>query len=246
MEINLLPKIEFHGRNGLSRSLSARFSEASFLYTFITLSLCSGFLVVMNVSFSFSTFFKILFFAITTYIAWVLKETTHLRVHLHGERVIYELKDKGAVIFNFTDIQSIRFKHSRGVFGFFLELKSGACCHFPIHLERLDYILDTLHFHRQDLTQTDEFLKFRCKALSLDHVLAHNRSYLTRAHVKAASFCLLYPLYFKHEIRRLKENPTQVRRDMGFEKKLETLCHRVNIGVSLATLAFVVLLKYRI
>lgn len=257
MEINLVPQIEFTGRSGLSRSLGARFTETSFLYTFMALALCSGLFMLMDVLlpllkmqfkavFTWGSLFKVLFFSITTYIAWVLRETSDLRVHLHGERIIYEIKEKGGVAFTFADIQSIRFGHQMGVWGFYMTLQSGVSYHFPIHLERLDYILDTLHFHRSDLTQTQEFMKFRTRALALDHVLAHNRSYLPRAHVKAISFYLLYPLYFKHSLQRLKADPRKVSRDMAYEKKMETLCHKVNIGLSLATLALVTLVKFKI
>jgi hypothetical protein len=257
MEINTLPSIEFNGRSGLSRSLGARFTETTFLYTFMALAFFSGFFVFIDILLPllklhfkailhWSCLFELVFFVVTGYIAWVLHETASLRVHLHGERVIYEIKDKGGVSFNFTDIQSIRFGRSQGVYGFFIFLQNNVSYHFPFHLERLDYILDTLHFHRPDLTQTPEFMKFRTRALAFDHVLAHNRSYLTRAHVKAISFYLLYPLYFRHSIARIKANPRQVSRDMSYEKRMETLCHKVNIGLSLATLALVALIKFHI
>lgn len=257
MEINLTPSIEFNGRSGLSRSLGTRFSETSFLYTFMALALCSGFFVLMDVLLPlmklqfkallhWSCLFEVLFFAITGYIAWVMRETSSLRVHLHGERVIYEIKETGGVSFNFTDVQAIRFGHSQGVFGFYMVLHNGVSYHFPIHLERLDYILDTLHFHRSDLTQTKEFMQFRTRALALDHVLAHNRSYLPRAHVKAISFYFLYPFYFRHSLERIKADPRQVSRDKNYEQRLETLCHKVNIGLSLVTLALVAIVKFRI
>lgn len=257
MEINLVPQIEFTGRSGLSRSLGARFTETSFLYTFMALAMCSGLFMVMDVLlpllklqfkmiFTWGALFKVIFFTVTAYIAWVLRETSSLRVHLHGERLIYEIKEQGAVTFNFADIQSVRYGHQLGVWGFYMTLQSGASYHFPIHLERLDYILDTLHFHRSDLTKTTEFTKFRTRALALDHVLAHNRSYLPRAHVKAVSFYLLYPLYYLHSLKRLKEDPRKVSRDMDYERKMETLCHKVNIGLSLATLVLVALVKFHI
>lgn len=256
MEINLLPQVNFSGRSGLSRSLGARFTETHFVYIFMALALCSGFFSLMNVFLpllklqfksvlSFSCLFQLVFFLVTAYVAWVLRETSDLRVHLHDERLIYEIKDRGGMPFSFKDIQTIRVGHSHGIYGLFMVLQNNVSYHFPIHLERLDYVLDTLHFHRPDLTQTKEFMTFRSRALVADHILAHNRSYLTRAHVKALSFYLFYPFYVRHSLQRLKADPNQVSRDMNYEKKMETMCHKLNIGISLAMLAVVVLLKYR-
>jgi len=252
-----MPSPEYNGRSGLSRSLGARFTETHFLYTFLAFAVCSGFFVLMNfllpllkfqfkMAFTVGNVFQLLFFLVTAYIAWILRETSDIRVHLHGERLIYEIKETGGVTFSFNDIQNIHFKHSLGVPGFFLVLKNGQSYHFPLHLERLDYILDTLRFHRPDLTHSPEFMKFRHKALAWDHMLAHNRSYLSRAHVKAVSFYLLYPLYYKHVQARLKSNPSQVSRDITYEKKMETLCHRVTIAISLVTLALVAFVKFHI
>jgi len=256
MEINLLePQIQFNGRSGLSRSLGARFTETTFLYTFMALALCSGFFVLMDVFLpllklqfkavlSFGCLFKLVFFIITSYIAWVLRETSNLRVHLHGERLIYEIKETGATTINFADIQSIRIGHNMGVWGLFLNLHSKASLHIPIHLERLDYVLDTLHFHRPDLTQTKEFMHFRSRALALDHVLAHNHSYLPKTHVKAISYFLLYPLYFKHSLERLHADPNKVGRDMSYEKQMESLSRKVNIGLGASIVVLAALMIF--
>lgn len=241
MNINSLQQINFQGRSGLSRSLSARFTESRFLYTFMALATCLGFFTIMS-----GGFFTTLFFSVTAYIAWVLKKTSGLRVHLHGKRLIYELKNNDGIIFTLDEIQNIRIGHSWGIYGLFVVLKSGVSCHFPIHLERLDYILDSLHVLRSDLTLTEGFLKFRKNALIVDHILAHNTSYLTRAHVKAFSFYFIYPFYVRHSLKRLKADPNLVKRDMDYERKMETLCHRVNIGLSLTTLAAVALWTFHI
>lgn len=252
-----MSKAELQGRNGLSRSLNCRFTETSFFYFFTVTALTFSFMVLMNMlmplfkghfkyAFGFMNILQLAVLLLTAYLAWVIKKTSNIRVHIHGERVIYEIKEKDAVSFTISDIHSIRFKHHQGVFGFFLDLKSGASHHFPMHLERLDYILDTLAFHRADLIHTVGFTKFRERGLALDHMLAHNRSYLSRAHIKALSFYLIYPLYFMHEMKRLQADPNQVLRDTNYEKKMETLCHKVNIGISLATLAVVVLWKMHI
>lgn len=257
MHINLLPQIEFSGRKNLSRTLEARFAETGFLYTFMALAGCSGFFVLMNFvmplfkfqfryAFSVGSLLEVLFFAFTGYIAWVLRQTSNVRVHLHGERLVYEIKNQNAVSFEFADIQSIHFHHKQGVFGFSIVLHNKVSYHIPMHLERVDYVLDTLRAVRPDLTQSAEFMKFRSKALAIDHVLAHNRSYLSRAHVKALSFYFIYPFYIRHTLERLGANPQTVRRDMEYEKKMETLCHKVNIGISLATLAIVALWKFHI
>jgi len=248
MNLNLVSQIDVLGRNGLSRSLGARFTESHFLFAFMGLALFSGLLVAINFYslWSFTGFCQILFFLLAAYIAWVLRETSSLRVHLHGERLIYEIKNMGGVNFTLSDIQSLRIGNSQGIYGMFLVLKNGTSYHFPIHLERLDYILDTLHYHRSDLTQNADFKKFRRRALVIDHVLAHNRSYLSRAHVKAISFFLIYPFYIQHTLKRLKADPNLVRRDMEYEKKMETLAHKFNIGISLATLAAVVLWRMHI
>jgi hypothetical protein len=248
MNINLIQQIDFQGRSGLSRSLAARFTESHFLYAFMGLAIFSGLFVAMNFYslLSFTGFCQVFFFFTAAYIAWVLRETSSLRVHLHGERLIYEIKNMGGVSFTFSEIQSLRIGNSQGVYGMFITIKSGMHYHFPIHLERLDYVLDSLHYHRSDLTQTPEFKKFRRRALVIDHVLAHNRSYLSRAHVKAISFFLIYPFYIQHTLKRLQADPSLVRRDMEYEKKMETLAHKFNIGISLATLAVVVLWRMHI
>jgi hypothetical protein len=249
--------IEFTGRNGLSRSLKARFTETHFLYTFAVLAAISGFMTSMNVlmpvfaghfkvALSFSSIAQILFFASTSYLAWILSRTSSIQVHLHGEHLIYERANQEAVSISFADIQSISFKHSRGVKGFSILMSSGMSYHFPIHLERLDYVLDTLHFHRSDLTQNAEFFEFRNKALALDHVLAHNKSYLARANVKAILFYFMYPLLLIHSYKRIQSDPKLVSRDLEYEKKMETLCHKINIGLGLVALASVVLLKWHL
>ncbi|WP_413290261.1 hypothetical protein [Bdellovibrio sp. HCB337] len=257
MEKIYISQTELQGRNGLSRSLSCRFAETPFLYFFSALSFILSFLVFMNmimpffsghfkIAFSAGNIFQFFLLTLTSYISWVLKKTANLRVHIHGERLIYELKEKDAVSFTVEDIKSIQFKHHQWVFGFFLVLKSGASYHFPMHLERLDYVLDTLSFHRKDLSRTAGFSKFREKVVVLDHMLAHNRSYLSRAHIKSLSFYFIYPFYASHTWKRLKVDPNKVQRDTSYEKKMETLCHKVNIGISLSMLAIVVLWRMHI
>jgi len=110
MEKIYISQTELQGRNGLSRSLSCRFAEAPFLYFFSALSFILSFLVFMNmimplfsghfkIAFGAGNIFQVFLLTLTSYISWVLKKTANLRVHIHGERLIYELKEKIAVSF---------------------------------------------------------------------------------------------------------------------------------------------------
>jgi len=227
-------QFNFGGRSGLSRSLKARFTETHFIYAFAVMAAVLGFMTIMT-----NNLLVVFFFAMSSYIAWVLFRTASVSVNLHGETLFYESANKESAAIAFADIDSLKIKHNRGVYGFFIMMKSGESHHFPIHLERLDYILDTLHFHRSDLTQSHEFYQFRCRALALDHVLAHHKSYLSRMPAMALLFYLMYPVLLAKAYKRLQADPTIVSRDLEYEAKMEQHCRKLHIGAGLLALALV-------
>jgi hypothetical protein len=252
--INILNRFEFQGRSGLSRTLDCRFSGKLSLYVFMGLALCFGGICLMDVLapiftgqfrhlLSFGALFKLCGLMASGSIAWIIFKTQPIRIYLNGERLIYEDKKHGAVEIPFADIQRIRIQRLQLVDGFFVDLKSGASYHFPITIERLDYVLDTLRSFRPDITSGEAFMTFRTKALVVDHVLAHNNSFISRGHFKIISFYFAYPFFIAHDLKRIQADPLQVRRDLAYEKKLETICHKANIGISLAALAVLILIK---
>jgi len=231
--------IEFAGRNGLSRSLKARLSEVHFIYTFLVISTVSGFMALMNLSLSAMSAVHIAVFAASTYLAYVLSKTAKLNINLHGENLYYEIEGKEGVALSYADIASIKIQQRQGIYGLSLVMNSKSVYHLPIHLERLDYILDSIHFHRSDLTKSSEFYSFRAKALALDHVLAHHKSFSAKHPAEALLFYVLYPVLLRNAHRRLQKDPTILIRDLAYEKKVETLCRQIHFGAGALALGYV-------
>ena len=231
--------IEFAGRNGLSRSLKARLSETHYIYTFLVISTVSGLMALMNLSLSITSALQIFMFAASAYLAYVLSRTAKLNINLHGENLFYEIEGKEGVALSYADIANIRIQQRQGIYGLSLVMNSKKVYHFPIHLERLDYILDSLHFHRSDLTKSAEFYSFRAKALALDHVLAHHKTFSTKQPAEALLFYVLYPVLLRNAYRRLQKDPTILIRDLAYEKKVEALCRKLHFGVGALALGYV-------
>ena len=247
-------RIEYQGRSGLSRTLDCRSTSKNGFFIVTGIAICFGLFLMLDMMpqifhghfkylFSLSSVFQVFCFAFFSGLAWMIYETEPIRVHLHHQRLVYERKGENAVEILFSEIERVRFQRSKLMYGFFLDIKSGQSYFFPINIERLDYILDALRFYRPELTSNEVFMDFRDKALVVDHLLAHNSSYLSRGNLKIIWLYLAFPFMAHHDYKRVKSDPQQFRRDMAYEKKIEDVVHKIHIGMSLAALCILLFWK---